>query len=131
MAELEKVSINLGPVDLGQIDLLVDQGYYANRTDFIRIAIRNQLDNHSSDLKELKKEKYFVAGVLDFDRNRLEEAKRTGKKFDINLVGGLVISDDVTLELAQETFGKVKVFGIIKAPEPVKKYLRQLQDTRS
>ncbi|WP_339801521.1 CopG family transcriptional regulator [Paenibacillus sp. FSL R5-0744] len=130
MPDLEKVSINLGPVDLGQIDLLVDQGYYTNRTDFIRIAIKNQLDSHSSVLKELKQEKYFVVGIIEFDRNRLEDAKQKGVRIDINLVGGLIISDDVTRELAEEVFGNVKIFGIIRAPEQIKKYLRILQNSK-
>ncbi|MWC30656.1 CopG family transcriptional regulator [Paenibacillus sp. MMS18-CY102] len=126
MADLEKVSINLGPVDLGQIDLLVDQGYYNNRTDFIRIAIKSQLDSHSSVIKELKEKKYFVVGVLEFSREKLEEAERDGLLLDINLIGGLIVANDITIDLARKTFGKVRVFGIIRAPEEVKTYLRSL-----
>ena len=123
MIELEKITINLGPMDLGQIDLLVDQGYYTNRSDFIRDAIRRQLDSHSAEIKEFKHTKYFAFGVLEFDRNRLLQAKEEGVKIDIKIVGALVITNDVTRELAEETFGKIQVFGIIRAPQSVKKWL--------
>jgi hypothetical protein len=89
------------------------------------------LDNHSTELKELKQEKYFVMGLLEFDRKRLEEAKEKGTRFDINLVGALVISGDVTRELVEETFGKVRIFGIIRAAEPVKKLIRELHDLKN
>ncbi|GIP54490.1 MULTISPECIES: CopG family transcriptional regulator [Paenibacillus] len=127
MADLEKITINVGPVDLGQIDLLVDQGFYSNRTDFIRIAIRNQIDSHSHEINQYKQEKYFVFGVAEFNRSELEDLKSLGKRLNVKLVGALVISSDVTLELAKETFEKVKVFGMIRGPEPVKKWLRELQ----
>ncbi|MCG7377805.1 MULTISPECIES: CopG family transcriptional regulator [Paenibacillus] len=128
MADLEKVSINLGPVDLGQIDLLVDQGYYTNRTDLIRIAIRNQLDSHAADLKQFREEYYYVMGIMDFDRERLEDVLRNGAKLSIKVIGGLIVSKDVSLELAQAAFGKVKIYGIIRAPENIKKFLRQLHE---
>ncbi|GFN29883.1 CopG family transcriptional regulator [Paenibacillus xylaniclasticus] len=127
MADLEKVSINLGPVDLGQIDLLVDQGYYNNRTDFIRIAIKSLLDSHSAAITEIKDKKYFVVGVLDFDREQLEEMRRDGTRLDIKLIGGLVLSNDITVELAKATIGKARIFGTIRAREDVKTFLRSLQ----
>ncbi|UVI30496.1 CopG family transcriptional regulator [Paenibacillus spongiae] len=126
MADQEKITINLGPVDLGQIDLLVDQGFYSNRTDFIKIAIRNQLQNHSTEIKRYTTEKFFVMGVLEFSRERLEELRQSGKVLDIKLIGSLMISDDVTLDLARETFGKLKLFGMMKAPGDVKLFLQEL-----
>ncbi len=126
MADTEKITINVGPVDLGQMDLLVDQGFYTNRTDFIRIAIRNQLQNHLPEVKRYTSEKFFVMGVLEFNRARLEELQAAGKVLDIKLVGALLIANDVTPELAEETFGKLKLFGILRAPIEVKRILNQL-----
>ncbi|MFF2093948.1 ribbon-helix-helix protein, CopG family [Paenibacillus sp. NPDC058174] len=128
--ELEKITINLGPMDLGQIDLLVDQGYYTNRSDFIRIAIRRQLDSHAAEVKEFKHTQYFAFGALEFDRNRLLQAIEENVKIDIKLVGALIIAKDVTRELAEEAFGKIRVFGIIRAPESVKKWLILMNDKK-
>jgi len=131
MAETEKITINVGPVDLGQMDLLVEQGFYSNRTDFIRIAIRNQLQNHSAEVKQYTSEKFFVMGVLEFDRVRLEELKAAGKMLDIKLVGALIVANDVTPKLAEETFGKLKLFGILKAPIEVKRILNEISNHNS
>ncbi|GGG85711.1 ribbon-helix-helix protein, CopG family [Paenibacillus radicis (ex Gao et al. 2016)] len=128
--ELEKITINLGPMDLGQIDLLVDQGYYTNRSDFIRIAIRRQLDSHAAEVKEFKHTQFFAFGALEFDRNRLLQAIEENVKIDIKLVGALFIAKDVTRELAEEALGKIRVFGIIRAPESVKKWLILMNDKK-
>ncbi|MFM9329505.1 hypothetical protein [Paenibacillus mesotrionivorans] len=130
ISDLEKITTNLGPMDLGQIDLLVDQGFYTNRSDFIRIAIRRQLDSHSEEIKEFKHRKYFAFGALEFDRNRLVEAKEEGVKIDVKIVGALIIANDVTKELAEETFGNIRIYGIIRAPEPVKKWLVLMNDKK-
>jgi len=50
--DTEKMTINLGYVDLGHIDLMVQEGFYSNRTDFIRTAIRNQLERHADVVKQ-------------------------------------------------------------------------------
>lgn len=126
MAESEKITINMWPVDLGQIDLLVDQGFYSNRTDFIRIAIKNQLQSHHIEVRQFTAEKFFVMGVLEFDRARLEELAESNKLLDIKLIGALIISEDVPIELAMVTFNKVKLFGILKAPLEVKKFIQSL-----
>lgn len=126
MAESEKITINMWPVDLGQIDLLVDQGFYSNRTDFIRIAIKNQLQSHQIEVRQFTTEKFFVMGVLEFDRARLEELVQSNKLLDIKLIGALIISDDVPVELAMVSFNKVKLFGILKAPLEVKKFIQSL-----
>ncbi|MBP1996054.1 CopG family transcriptional regulator [Paenibacillus eucommiae] len=130
MADTEKITINLGPVDLGQVDLLVDQGFYSNRTDFIRIAIRNQLQNHSHELKQYVSEKYFVIGVVDFNRRRLEEALQAGKQIEVKIVGALVIDEDADLELVKKAFVKVKVYGMIKASNEVRKFLQGLNQSK-
>ncbi|MFX3633155.1 MAG: CopG family transcriptional regulator [Candidatus Pristimantibacillus sp.] len=126
MADTEKITINVGPVDLGQIDLLVDQGFYTNRTDFIRIAIRNQLQNHAAEVKQYTTEKFFVMGVMEFNRAQLEELKAANKMLDIKLVGALLVANDVTPQLAEETFGKLKLFGMMKAPIEVKRILNEI-----
>lgn len=126
LADTEKITINVGPVDLGQIDLLVDQGFYTNRTDFIRIAIRNQLQNHSAEVKQYTTEKFFVMGVMEFNRAQLEELKAANKMLDIKLVGALLVANDVTAQLAEETFGKLKLFGMMKAPVEVKRVLNEI-----
>ncbi len=121
--DTEKITINLGAVDLGQIDLLVDQGFYSNRTDFIRTAIRNQISVHSTEIKKITSEKLYAMGVIGIGKKELERMKAEGKKYEIKLVGMLVITNDVTPELAAETLDCVKVYGIIRAPEEVKKVI--------
>ncbi len=146
--ETEKITINIGAIDLGQIDLLVEQGFYSNRTDFIRTAIRNQSNLHSTEISQIKAsnsfgidiinnelEKIDVAhifnddakfagtGVFSFNQKGLEEIKASGNKIEIKMVGMLIISKDVSPELVAETFQVVKVFGIIKASDAVKQVL--------
>jgi Arc/MetJ-type ribon-helix-helix transcriptional regulator len=127
LPETEKITINLGAVDLGQIDLLVDQGFYSNRTDFIRTAIRNQITAHSLEIKQITTDKYLAMGVVKFNRSKLEEMQRTGRKADVKLIGLLQIADDVPPELAQAVFKSVKVFGIVKASRKVKEILNSLE----
>jgi Arc/MetJ-type ribon-helix-helix transcriptional regulator len=120
--ETEKITVNLGAVDLGQIDLLVEQGFYSNRTDFIRTAIRNQISVHSHEIKRITTETLFAAmGVVMLNKKELESMKSEGKKLEIKLVGMLIIANDVSVELAKETIQSAKVYGIIKAAADVKK----------
>ena len=122
--DTEKITINLGAVDLGQVDLLVEQGFYSNRTDFIRTAIRNQISVHSNEIKRITTEKLYAAmGVVVIGKKELEIMKAEGRKYDIKLVGMLVILNDVTPELARDTIDSVKVYGIIKASDEVKKVI--------
>lgn len=121
--DTEKITINLGAVDLGQIDLLVDQGFYSNRTDFIRTAIRNQILVHSTEIKKITTEKLYAMGVVAISKKELERMKAEGRKYEIKLIGMLVITNDVTPELARETLDFVQVYGIIRASEEVKKVI--------
>lgn len=127
--DTEKITINLGAVDLGQIDLLVEQGFYSNRTDFIRTAIRNHLSEHSSDVKGFLKPQYMetdiftTMGVVKLGVTDLEELKSSSAKVNIKMVGMLIIDNDVTVELARETIKNVKVYGIIRATDEVKKVI--------
>ena len=121
MVENEKITINVGPVDLGRIDVLVEQGVFSNRSDAIRTAIRNLLDLNQDVIGEVKKRKSASMGVLILGKSDLEKKKASGKKVILNVIGMLVLKDDVTPELASEVFESVSVQGVFRAPEAVKK----------
>ncbi|MGD2027748.1 MAG: hypothetical protein PVI99_08030 [Anaerolineales bacterium] len=123
MADTEKITINLGVVDLGKIDLLVEQGFYTNRTDFIRTAIRTNLDKHETALQETITRKNFVVGILVYDANDLIKRQEKGEMIDIHIIGMLALSKDITPEIARSTIKSIKVLGIFQAPEPVREAL--------
>lgn len=122
-SDTEKITINLGPVDLGQIDLLVQEGFYSNRTDFIRTAIRNQLGAHSEVVRQTVARKTLVLGVQHFDRQQLEAVREAGERLQINVLGLASIADDVSPELAAETIESVEVLGAFRASAAVKRAL--------
>ena len=114
------MTINLGPVGLGQIELLVEQGFYSNRAKFIRSAIQNQLAKHGDTVREATTRNAYLMGAMTYGRKALEEERREGRKLALRLVGYLSISDDVTPELAQATIESLKVLGIFRASPEVK-----------
>jgi len=116
----EKITINLGPVDLGQIDLLVQEGFYSNRTDLIRTAIRNQLTTHAEVVRRTVARKTLVLGLQHYTRQDLEALKSVGEKLHINALGLVSIADDVSPELALETIDSIIVLGAFRAPSEVK-----------
>jgi Arc/MetJ-type ribon-helix-helix transcriptional regulator len=116
----EKITINLGPVDLGQIDLLVQEGFYANRTDFIRTAIRNQLTTHAEVVKRTVARKTLVLGLQHYTRQDLEAVRASGEKLQINVLGLASIAEDVSPELALATIDSVVVLGAFRASSQVK-----------
>jgi Arc/MetJ-type ribon-helix-helix transcriptional regulator len=118
--ESEKITINLSAVDLGRIDLLAEEGFYSNRTDFIRTAIRNQLTAHGEALKQVVARKMLVLGLQQFSAADLEAVRRAGEKLEIRVLGLATISADVTPELALETIGSVTVLGALHASAAVK-----------
>lgn len=123
MAELEKtekITINLGLVDLGQIDLLVQEGFYSNRTDFIRTAIRTQLATHAEVVKRTVARKTLVLGVQHYTRRDLEAVRAAGEKLQINVLGLASIAEDVSPELALATIDSVVVLGAFRASNAVK-----------
>ena len=123
MAEVdksEKITINIGLVDLGQIDLLVDEGFYANRTDFIRTAIRRQLENRAAAVTDTISRRTLVLGSQHFARRDLEELRDAGQTVEIRVLGLATIADDVGPELAQATIARVEVLGAFRAPRAVK-----------
>src|SRR5437868_14752971 len=123
MADSEKITINLGPIDLGQIDLLVQEGFYANRTDFIRTAIRNQLAAHAEAVRQTVARKTLVLGLQHYTRRDLEAARAAGERLQINVLGLATIADDVSPELALATIESIAVLGAFRASEAVKRAL--------
>ena len=123
MAEVdrsEKVTINIGLVDLGQIDLLVDEGFYANRTDFIRTAIRRQLETRSDSVNKTVVRRALTLGTQHYGRRELEELRVAGRMIDLRVLGLATIADDVSPDLALATIASVEVLGAFRAPRAVK-----------
>ncbi len=118
--ESEKITINLGYVDLGQVDLMVQEGFYSNRTDFIRTAIRNQLERHAEVVKQSTTRKNLDLGLRHFSREDLEAARRAGEMLHINVLGLASIAQDVTPELARAAIASVCVLGALQASPAVK-----------
>lgn len=118
--ESEKITINLGFVDLGHIDLMVQEGFYSNRTDFIRTAIRNQLERHADVVKQSTVRKSLDLGLRNYSREDLEAVQRAGEMVHINVLGLASISNDVTPELARATISAVSVLGALHASPAVK-----------
>ena len=116
----EKITINLGYVDLGQIDLLVREGFYANRTDFIRTAVRNQLATAATAVNQTVARRTLVLGTALYTRHELEEARAAGRMVRIRVLGLATIADDVTPELALATIESVEVLGALRASPAVK-----------
>ena len=123
MADTEKITINLGVVDLGKIDLLVEQGVFTNRTDFIRAAIRSHLDKHDTELQETITRNNFAVGIMVYTRTGLQKRLDKGEMLDILVVGMFAIAEDVTPELALSTINSIKVLGIFEASKEVKEAL--------
>ena len=118
--ETEKITINVGLVDLGHIDLLVHEGFYTNRTDFIRTAIRNQLPTHADAVKQSMVRHTLELGLRHYMRDDLEAVKAAGGKLRIQVVGLAIIAEDVTPELALATIESITVLGVLQARKAVK-----------
>ena len=116
----EKITINIGLVDLGQIDLLVTEGFYANRTDFIRAAIRRQIDSRSTAVSDTVARRALTVGAQHYSRRDLEDLRASGRTVDVRVLGLATIADDVTAELALATITSVEVLGAFRAPPAVK-----------
>jgi Arc/MetJ-type ribon-helix-helix transcriptional regulator len=118
--DTEKITINLGAVDLGKVDVLVDEGFYSNRTDFIRTAIRNQLTKHEAEMTSTITRKSMTVGAHHFNRAELEDHRAAGRTVAVSVVGLLSIDTDVPPDLAREVFASVKVRGVFRADKAVK-----------
>lgn len=116
----EKITINMGFVDLGHIDLLVGEKFYANRTDFIRTAIRNQLERHADATRQSVARKSLDLGLRHFSLKELEEVRAAGQTLEIHVLGLASIDDDVSPELARATIASIEVLGALHASAAVK-----------
>jgi Arc/MetJ-type ribon-helix-helix transcriptional regulator len=116
----EKITINLGLIDLGHIDLLVQEGFYSNRTDLIRTAIRNQLATHADVLRQTVARRTLVLGLQEFSRRDLEAVRKARTKLRIQVLGLVRIADDVSPALASETIESIAVLGALHASAAVK-----------
>jgi Arc/MetJ-type ribon-helix-helix transcriptional regulator len=123
LSESEKITINLGLIDLGQIDLLVQEGFYSNRTDLIRTAIRNQLSAHADVVKQTVARKSLVLGLQTYSRADLEAIQTAGQKLHIQVLGLATIAPDVPAELALATIESITVLGALHASAAVKSAL--------
>ncbi len=120
MSETEKITINLGLVDLGQVDLLVQEGFYSNRTDFIRTAIRNQISAHAEEVRQTVARKTLVLGLQHYTRQDLEAVQAASETLEIKVLGLASIADDVSPELALATIDSIVVLGAFRASPAVK-----------
>jgi len=118
--ETEKITINLGPIDLGQIDLLVEEGFYSNRTDLIRTAIRNQLAIHAQVVQETVVRRALVLGLQHFSKTDLEAIRAANEQLDVQVLGLASIAADVSPELARATINSIVVLGAFHATPAVK-----------
>jgi Arc/MetJ-type ribon-helix-helix transcriptional regulator len=118
--ESEKITINLGFVDLGGIDLLVKEGFYSNRSDFIRTAVRNQLQQHGDAIKQTVSRQQIELGLRRYDSADLERVRAAGERLHIQVLGLLVIAPDVAPALARETIASLQVLGALQASAEVK-----------
>ena len=116
----EKITVNLGLVDLGQIDLLVSEGFFTNRTDFIRTAIRRQLESRSGVVEMTVARRELVLGIEHYDRDSLERLRNAGQMVELRVLGLATIADDVSPEFACATIAKVEVLGAFRATPAVK-----------
>jgi Arc/MetJ-type ribon-helix-helix transcriptional regulator len=118
--DTEKITINLGFVDLGHIDLLVQEGFYSNRSDLIRTAIRNQIERHAEEARRSVARRSLDLGLRHYGRDELEAARAAGLRLDIRVLGLASIASDVSPELARAAIGSVSVLGVLQASAAVK-----------
>jgi Arc/MetJ-type ribon-helix-helix transcriptional regulator len=123
--ESEKITLNLSPMDLGQMDLLVQEGFYANRADFLRTAVRNQLMTHGEALRQTLARKTLVLGLQDYSRQDLEALHVAGQRLEIKVLGLARIAPDVSPELALATIDSIHVLGAFQASAAVKQALAE------
>jgi len=120
LSDSEKITINLGYVDLGRIDLLVQEGFFSNRTDFIRTAIRNQLRSQSEEVSRSIDRHTLEVGLLELGVAELEAARASGEMLQVKVVGLVRMASDITPDLALQTIGSLTVLGALQASQPIK-----------
>ncbi|WP_405099615.1 CopG family transcriptional regulator [Oceanobacillus sp. FSL H7-0719] len=125
MKDTEKITINTNAVDSEKVELMVDEGFYSNRADFIKTSVRNQLNAHSRTIEDVITVKSYEIGINYYDRKSLEQILEQNKLLNIKVVGMLVLKDDIDVELAKKTINSIKVFGVLKASRELKIALRK------
>ena len=125
LPDSDKVTVNVGLVDLAQLDLLVEEGFYSNRTDFVRTAIRNQLQVHADAIRQTVTRKRYVMGMHRYGRRELEQVAASGERLEIHVLGLVMIEDDVPAALAQETIASIQVLGAFIASPAVREALAE------
>jgi Arc/MetJ-type ribon-helix-helix transcriptional regulator len=120
LPDTDKVTVNLGLVDLAQMDLLVEEGFYTNRTDFVRTAVRNQLQQHAEAIRQTVLRKRFTTGLQRYSRAELERVVAAGEQLEINVLGLATVEADVTPELARAAIASIRVLGAFVASPAVK-----------
>jgi Arc/MetJ-type ribon-helix-helix transcriptional regulator len=123
MADTEKITINMNAVELGKIDLLVEQGHYSNRTDFIRSAIRSQLEKHAVEVQQTVVRSSYAVGVFIYDLAEFESFKARNEKVKLSVVGLCQLAGDIPASLAVDVIDSIKVYGIFQASSEVKEAL--------
>ena len=126
MSNTEKITININVVDLGKIDLLVENGFYSNRTDFIKTSIRNKLDTENYIIKDAITKNNFGIGVFIYGKDYLEKKVSANEKINLKIIGMLILKDDITPELALRAINSIEVKGILKADSKLKTELSQI-----
>ena len=125
MAETEKIMINMGTVDLGKIDFLVEQGHYSNRADFIRTAISSQLEKHTLEVQQTVARHSHVIGMLVYARVDFEKYKARGEKINVSIVGMFMITSDTSADLVGEVIESITVYGIFQVSDAVRAVLTE------
>jgi Arc/MetJ-type ribon-helix-helix transcriptional regulator len=125
MADTEKLTINMNAVELGKVDLLVEEGHYSNRTDFIRSAIRAQLEKHAVEVQQSVIRSSYVVGAFYYNKEDLEKYKEKKEKVKINVVGICTLANDITPTLAIEVIESIKIYGIFQASNDLKDALQK------
>lgn len=120
MSETEKITINLSVVDLGKIDLMVQEGFYSNRTDFVRTSVRNLLIKHEPETQQALSRRAYGVGIFSYNRRDLEALQ---EKLEINIIGLLIINHDVSVELAIKTIKSIRINGVLRASKAIKEAL--------
>ena len=124
MSETEKITLNIGSVDLGRVDLMVQEGFYSSRSDFIRTAIRNQLERQQAAVDSITSRKSMVIGTLSYSRHELEQKRAENEMINVKVIGMFILTDDVPPQLALDTIQSATIRGVFKAPEDVKEALK-------
>lgn len=124
--QTEKITINVNHVDLGKIDLLVDNGFFSNRSDFIRTSIRNELNKNEAYVEEKIEKTSSLVGIIKYDVDDFEKAIKNNELYNMTLIGLVIIESDVPLDLFKQAVKKMDVKGTLFAPKEIKNYLKNM-----